>query len=110
MEVEAGKECMKFEAGAFSYYGVMALSPPPGAGEHPQTLPKTPGLELPWEWGIPEVPNPRTILGDSRDPHGMLEGLGWILGLHQQRQLPGCSILALGTLPGVPGNRRFQRF
>ncbi|NXM90616.1 CNNM4 protein, partial [Oenanthe oenanthe] len=29
VEVEAGKECMKFEAGAFSYYGVMALSPPP---------------------------------------------------------------------------------
>ncbi|NWW20588.1 CNNM4 protein, partial [Falcunculus frontatus] len=31
VEVEAGKECMKFEAGAFSYYGVMALSPPPGS-------------------------------------------------------------------------------
>ncbi|RMB91056.1 hypothetical protein DUI87_32654 [Hirundo rustica rustica] len=31
VEVEAGKECMKFEAGAFSYYGVMALSPPAGA-------------------------------------------------------------------------------
>ncbi|NXF42233.1 CNNM4 protein, partial [Nyctibius bracteatus] len=29
VEVEAGKECMKFEMGAFSYYGVMALSPPP---------------------------------------------------------------------------------
>uniref|UniRef100_A0A8C4JPT6 Metal transporter n=1 Tax=Dromaius novaehollandiae TaxID=8790 RepID=A0A8C4JPT6_DRONO len=29
VEVEAGKESMKFEAGAFSYYGVMALSPPP---------------------------------------------------------------------------------
>ncbi|NXN61347.1 CNNM4 protein, partial [Rynchops niger] len=29
VEVEAGKECMKFEAGAFSYYGVMAISPPP---------------------------------------------------------------------------------
>ncbi|NXL51432.1 CNNM4 protein, partial [Podilymbus podiceps] len=29
VEVEAGKECMKFEAGAFSYYGVMALSPSP---------------------------------------------------------------------------------
>uniref|UniRef100_A0A8C2YBH5 Metal transporter n=1 Tax=Coturnix japonica TaxID=93934 RepID=A0A8C2YBH5_COTJA len=27
VEVEAGKECMKFEAGAFSYYGVMAISP-----------------------------------------------------------------------------------
>ncbi|XP_017594683.1 PREDICTED: metal transporter CNNM4 [Corvus brachyrhynchos] len=39
VEVEAGKECMKFEAGAFSYYGVMALSPAPGSGERPQTLP-----------------------------------------------------------------------
>ncbi|XP_014817283.1 PREDICTED: metal transporter CNNM4 isoform X2 [Calidris pugnax] len=29
VEVEAGKECMKFEAGAFSYYGVMAISPSP---------------------------------------------------------------------------------
>ncbi|XP_054030878.1 metal transporter CNNM4 [Dryobates pubescens] len=29
VEVEAGKECMKFEAGAFSYYGVMALGPCP---------------------------------------------------------------------------------
>ncbi|XP_009635685.2 metal transporter CNNM4-like [Egretta garzetta] len=29
VEVEAGNECMKFEAGAFSYYGVMALSPSP---------------------------------------------------------------------------------
>ncbi|KAM6234919.1 metal transporter CNNM4 isoform 1-T1 [Porphyrio hochstetteri] len=29
VEVEAGKECMKFEAGAFSYYGVMALSSSP---------------------------------------------------------------------------------
>ncbi|KAM9311216.1 metal transporter CNNM4 [Gastrophryne carolinensis] len=29
VEVEAGKENMKFESGAFSYYGVMALSPPP---------------------------------------------------------------------------------
>ncbi|NXO04574.1 CNNM4 protein, partial [Rhinopomastus cyanomelas] len=29
VEVEAGKECMKFEAGAFSYYGVMALGPSP---------------------------------------------------------------------------------
>ncbi|KFP02161.1 Metal transporter CNNM4, partial [Calypte anna] len=32
VEVEAGKECMKFEAGAFSYYGVMALGSPPGSG------------------------------------------------------------------------------
>ncbi|NXA16193.1 CNNM4 protein, partial [Sapayoa aenigma] len=31
VEVEAGKESMKFEAGPFSYYGVMALTPPPGS-------------------------------------------------------------------------------
>ncbi|XP_053548430.1 metal transporter CNNM2 isoform X1 [Bombina bombina] len=30
VEVEAGKEGMKFEAGAFSYYGVMALTASPG--------------------------------------------------------------------------------
>lgn len=29
MEVEAGKENMKFETGAFSYYGTMALSSAP---------------------------------------------------------------------------------
>lgn len=29
MEVEAGKENMKFETGAFSYYGTMALSSSP---------------------------------------------------------------------------------
>ncbi|XP_078079268.1 metal transporter CNNM2-like isoform X2 [Mustelus asterias] len=29
VEVEAGKEIMKFEAGAFSYYGMMALTSPP---------------------------------------------------------------------------------
>lgn len=28
VEVEAGKENMKFETGAFSYYGTMALSSP----------------------------------------------------------------------------------
>lgn len=33
--MEAGKECMKFEAGAFSYYGVMAISPPPVSGKRP---------------------------------------------------------------------------
>lgn len=30
VEVEAGKENMKFETGAFSYYGTMALSSAPG--------------------------------------------------------------------------------
>lgn len=34
MEVEAGNENMKFETGPFSYYGVMALSPPT-AGKFP---------------------------------------------------------------------------
>lgn len=30
MEVEAGKEGMKFEAGPFSFYGMMALTASPG--------------------------------------------------------------------------------
>lgn len=30
VEVEAGKEGMKFEAGPFSFYGMMALTAPPG--------------------------------------------------------------------------------
>lgn len=30
MEVEAGKEGMKFKAGPFSYYGMMALMSSPG--------------------------------------------------------------------------------
>lgn len=30
MEVEAGKEGMKFEAGPFSFYGMMALTLSPG--------------------------------------------------------------------------------
>lgn len=34
MEVEAGKEGMKFEAGAFSYYGVMALTASPGMSSY----------------------------------------------------------------------------
>lgn len=34
VEVEAGKENMKFESGAFSYYGVMALGAPSGSGEY----------------------------------------------------------------------------
>lgn len=33
MEVEAGKEGMKFEAGAFSYYGVLALTSSPGLND-----------------------------------------------------------------------------
>uniref|UniRef100_A0A8D0H4K9 Metal transporter n=1 Tax=Sphenodon punctatus TaxID=8508 RepID=A0A8D0H4K9_SPHPU len=33
VEVEAGKEGMKFEAGAFSYYGVMALTASPGTNK-----------------------------------------------------------------------------
>lgn len=34
MEVEAGKEGMKFEAGAFFYYGVMALTASPGMSSY----------------------------------------------------------------------------
>uniref|UniRef100_A0A452SVQ1 Metal transporter n=1 Tax=Ursus americanus TaxID=9643 RepID=A0A452SVQ1_URSAM len=37
VEVEAGKEGMKFEASAFSYYGVMALTASPG--ERPSSAP-----------------------------------------------------------------------
>lgn len=40
VEVEAGNENMKFETGPFSYYGVMALSPPT-AGESAPLLPPT---------------------------------------------------------------------
>lgn len=51
MEVEAGKEGMKFEASAFSYYGVTALTASPGeclaseggaASEGPVALPSLP--------------------------------------------------------------------
>ncbi|XP_021101301.1 metal transporter CNNM2 isoform X2 [Heterocephalus glaber] len=35
VEVEAGKEGMKFEASAFSYYGVMALTAAPGENKSP---------------------------------------------------------------------------
>lgn len=37
MEVEAGKEGMKFEASAFSYYGVMALTASPGECFQPRS-------------------------------------------------------------------------
>lgn len=42
VEVEAGNENMKFETGPFSYYGVMALSPPT-AGKAPCPLPPPTG-------------------------------------------------------------------
>ncbi|NXG14218.1 CNNM4 protein, partial [Grallaria varia] len=31
VEVEAGRECMRFEAGPFTYYGTMAVGPGPGS-------------------------------------------------------------------------------
>ncbi|NWR95755.1 CNNM4 protein, partial [Furnarius figulus] len=31
VEVEAGRECMRFEAGPFTYYGMMAVGPGPGS-------------------------------------------------------------------------------
>lgn len=34
VEVEAGKEGMKFEAGAFSYYGVLSLTSSPGSAHY----------------------------------------------------------------------------
>ncbi|NXO46070.1 CNNM4 protein, partial [Locustella ochotensis] len=70
VEVEAGKECMKFEAGAFSYYGVMALSPPPGAGGSSLalgTLPGVPGLELtPGAGDSREIRSPSHMSGLNR--------------------------------------------
>lgn len=52
MEVEAGKEGMKFEAGAFSYYGVMALTASPGMSSYLLLLEQSellhgPGTSLP---------------------------------------------------------------
>lgn len=44
VEVEAGNENMKFETGPFSYYGVMALSPPTGESSPSPLLPPTGGL------------------------------------------------------------------
>lgn len=60
VEVEAGKECMKFEAGAFSYYGVMALGPNPVSGKHPPITgvgraPSHLDLELLWAQEMLEV-------------------------------------------------------
>lgn len=59
VEVEAGNECMKFEAGAFSYYGVMALSPSPVSGEHPPTPP------IAWvlAWAEPSHPDLELLVG-----------------------------------------------
>lgn len=42
VEVEAGKEGMKFEAGAFSYYGVMALTASPGMSSYVPLLERAP--------------------------------------------------------------------
>lgn len=49
MEVEAGKEGMKFEAGAFSYYGVMALTASPGMSSYLLLLECAPAQA--WECG-----------------------------------------------------------
>lgn len=49
MEVEAGKENMKFETGAFSYYGTMALSSAPSdrSPSHPTALSRSASLSYP---------------------------------------------------------------
>lgn len=49
VEVEAGKENMKFETGAFSYYGTMALSSPTSdhSPAHPSTLSRSASLSYP---------------------------------------------------------------
>lgn len=49
MEVEAGKENMKFETGAFSYYGTMALTSVPSdrSPAHPTPLSRSASLSYP---------------------------------------------------------------
>uniref|UniRef100_G1SJG9 Metal transporter n=1 Tax=Oryctolagus cuniculus TaxID=9986 RepID=G1SJG9_RABIT len=49
VEVEAGKENMKFETGAFSYYGTMALTsvPPDRSPAHPMPLSRSASLSYP---------------------------------------------------------------
>ncbi|XP_020942931.1 metal transporter CNNM4 isoform X2 [Sus scrofa] len=49
VEVEAGKENMKFETGAFSYYGTMALSSSPSdrSPSHPTPLSRSASLSYP---------------------------------------------------------------
>ncbi|XP_004277826.1 metal transporter CNNM4 [Orcinus orca] len=49
VEVEAGKENMKFETGAFSYYGTMALSSSPSdrSPPHPAPLSRSASLSYP---------------------------------------------------------------
>ncbi|XP_022355206.1 metal transporter CNNM2 isoform X2 [Enhydra lutris kenyoni] len=46
VEVEAGKEGMKFEASAFSYYGVMALTASPAGDSEVRPLPSVCGCSL----------------------------------------------------------------
>lgn len=57
MEVEAGKENMKFETGAFSYYGTMALSSAPSGEslDHPQHVWRGSG------YGQAAPPEPRAV-------------------------------------------------
>ena len=56
VEVEAGKENMKFETGAFSYYGTMALSSGP-----PGELLGCPGAALQWPWSGAAVSGPQYL-------------------------------------------------
>lgn len=46
MEVEAGKENMKFETGAFSYYGTMALSSAPSGESLDRPLARLDGVGI----------------------------------------------------------------
>lgn len=59
VEVEAGKENMKFETGAFSYYGTMALSSPTtGESWTASVLPSSiPG----WRETCIGTPEPRAV-------------------------------------------------
>ncbi|XP_036118773.1 metal transporter CNNM4 isoform X2 [Molossus molossus] len=57
VEVEAGKENMKFETGAFSYYGTMALSSSPSdrSPSHPTSLSRSASLSYPDRTDIPST-------------------------------------------------------
>lgn len=71
MEVEIGKEGLKFENGAFTYYGVSALTLP-SSGEygncrHGQFIPDLSNIQslvLEWRWNILiDVANIKIIIG-----------------------------------------------
>ncbi|XP_067396382.1 metal transporter CNNM4 isoform X1 [Emydura macquarii macquarii] len=98
VEVEAGKENMKFETGAFSYYGVMALSPPPPT-DHTPAVPERPDGLAPGQ--LPSVS------GQRRPQNGhQLDGKGGALGGRRDHQPPEREELpALPEQPQPPRER-----